>query len=238
MKIRLLAFASAGDALGASEMDLEMPDGSRVADLRARLDREHPKIGPLWPRLAVAVDGRIVSPEAPLVDGAEVALLPPVSGGSGGNADEPLRAGLVDGPIDVDRVAASVAGPSCGAVVLFLGTVRDHHAGRSVDKLTYSSYRSMALDGLRRIVNDLEAGAPGLRAAIVHRLGEVPVGEASVAIAVASPHRAAAYEASRTALERLKAEIPIWKQEHYTDGPPVWREEESLVGPLKTKEPA
>ena len=236
MKIRLLAFASAGDALGASEMDLEMPDGSRVVDLRARLDREHPKIGPLWPRLAVAVDGRIVSAETPLVDGAEVALLPPVSGGSGGSgtAGEPLRAGLVDGPIDVDRVAASVAGPSCGAVVLFLGTVRDHHAGRSVDKLTYSSYRSMALDGLRRIVDDLEAGAPGLRAAIVHRLGEVPVGEASVAIAVASPHRAAAYEASRTALERLKAEIPIWKQEHYTDGPPVWREEEPLVPGVET----
>src|SRR5687768_2778878 len=101
MKIRLLAFASAGDALGASEMDLEMPDGSGVADLRARLAREHPKIGPLWPRLAVAVDGRIVSAEAPLVNGAEVALLPPVSGGSGGSgtADEPLRAGLVDGPI-------------------------------------------------------------------------------------------------------------------------------------------
>lgn len=224
MRIRLLAFASAGDALGAGEMDLEMPEGSRVADLRERLDRDHPKLAPLWPRLAVAVDGRVVTPEAPLEDGAEVALLPPVSGGS----DAP-RAELVDGPIDVDRVAASVAGPSRGAVVLFLGTVRDHHAGRSVGKLTYSAYRSMALDGLRRIVDDLEASAPGLRAAIVHRLGEVPVGEASVAIAVGSPHRAAAYEASRTALERLKTEIPIWKQEHYTEGPPLWREEEPLT---------
>lgn len=238
MKIRLLAFASAGDALGASEMDLEMPDGSRVADLRQRLERDHPRLAPLWPRLAIAVDGRVVPPEAPLTDGAEVALLPPVSGGtsgspSGGNTDEPLRAEpvaeLVDDPIDLDRVLATVSGPSCGAVVFFLGTVRDHHAGRSVGKLTYSAYRSMALDGLRRIVSDLEASAPGLRAAIVHRLGDVPVGEASVAIAVASPHRAAAYEASRTALERLKTEIPIWKREHYTEGPPVWREEEPLT---------
>jgi len=226
MRIRLLAFASAGDALGASEMDLEMPEGSRVADLRARLDRDHPKLAPLWPRLAIAVDGRVATLEAPLADGAEVALLPPVSGGSGEND---LRAELVDGPIDVDRVAASVAGPSRGAVVLFLGTVRDHHAGRSVGKLTYSAYRSMALDGLRRIVDDLEASAPGLRAAIVHRLGEVPVGEASVVIAVGSPHRAAAYEASRTALERLKTEIPIWKREHYAEGPPLWREEEPLT---------
>jgi MoaE-MoaD fusion protein len=230
MRIRLLAFASAGDALGASEMDLEMPEGSRVADLRERLDRDHPKLSLLWPRLAVAVDGRVVTPEAPLADGAEVALLPPVSGGSG----DSLRTELVDGPIDVDRVAASVAGPSRGAVVLFLGTVRDHHAGRSVGRLTYSAYRSMAEEGLRRIVDDLEASAPGLKAAIVHRLGEVPVGEASVAIAVGSPHRAAAYEASRTALERLKTEIPIWKREHYTEGPPLWREEEPLT-PLTTR---
>jgi MoaE-MoaD fusion protein len=227
MRIRLLAFASAGDALGASEIDLEMPEGSRVADLRERLDRDHPKLAPLWPRLAVAVDGRVVTPEAPLADGAEVALLPPVSGGTG-SGSEP-RAELVDGPIDVSRVAGGGGGPSRRAVVLFLGTVRDHHAGRSVGKLTYSAYRSMALDGLRRIVDDLEASAPGLKAAIVHRLGEIPVGEASVAIAVGSPHRAAAYEASRTALERLKTEIPIWKREHYTEGPSLWREEEPLT---------
>ena len=223
MKIRLLAFASAGDALGASEMELEVPAGSRVVDLRERLDREHPKLVPLWPRLAVAVDGRVVQPEEPLRDGAEVALLPPVSGGS------PERAGLVDGPIDTDAVVASVAGPGRGAVLVFLGTVRDNHQGRQVEKLTYSAYRAMAEDGLRRIVADLEASSPGLRAAIVHRLGEVPVGEPSVVIAVASPHRAAAYDASRTALERLKAEIPIWKREHYTEGPPVWREEEPLT---------
>jgi molybdopterin synthase catalytic subunit len=228
MKITLLAFASAGDAVGASEMEIEMPEGSRVADLRARLDQEHPAIVPLWPRLAVAVNGRVVSPEEPLADGAEVALLPPVSGGSG----EPNLAGmaeLVDGPVDSDRAVAAVSGPDRGAVVVFLGTVRDHHAGRPVAKLTYSAYRPMALEGMRRIVTDLEASGPGLRAAIVHRLGEVPVGEPSVVIAVSSPHRAAAYEASRTALERLKAEIPIWKREHYADGEAAWREEEPLA---------
>jgi len=224
MKIRLLAFASAGDALGATEMELELAEGSRVADLRARLDREHPKIVPLWPRLAVAVDGRIVSSEEALRDGAEVALLPPVSGGS----QAPLVE-LVDGPIDAGRAVAAVSGPGRGAVVVFLGTVRDHHSGRTVEKLTYSAYRAMAQEGLQRIVADLETGHQDLRAAIVHRLGEVPVGEPSVVIAVASPHRAAAYEASRTALERLKAEIPIWKREHYADGGEAWREEEPLV---------
>lgn len=221
MKIRLLAFASAGDALGASEREIELPEGSRVADLRARLDRDHPALSPLWPRLAIAVDGRIAGQDEPLRDGVEVALLPPVSGGSG-------RAELVDGPIDVDRAVRSVEAPGFGAVVVFLGTVRNHHAGRPVERLTYSAYRRMAADTLAKIVSDLEAD--GTRVAIVHRLGEVPVGEASVVIAVGSPHRAAAYEASRTALERLKAEVPIWKREHYPEGEAVWREDEALQG--------
>ena len=103
-------------------------------------------------------------------------------------------------------------------MVVFLGTVRDHHAGRAVEKLTYSAYRRMAAEALAPDRGRTRSRAPDLRAAIVHRLGEVPVGEASVVIAIGSPHRAAAYEASRTALERLKAEIPIWKREHYADG--------------------
>ena len=221
MKVRLLAFATAGDALGATEMEVELPDGSRVSDLRARLDRDHPALGPLWPRLAIAVDGRISGPDAPLSEGVEVALLPPVSGGSG-------RTGLVDGPIDVDAAVRSVEDAGFGAVVTFLGTVRNHHAGRAVEKLTYTAYRRMAADALERIAFDLEAAAP-VRVSIVHRLGEVPVGEPSVVIAVGSAHRAAAYEASRTALERLKAEVPIWKREHYAEGEAVWREEESLL---------
>lgn len=231
MKIRLLAFASAADALGTAELTLELPDGSRISDLRARLDRDHPQLAPLWSRLAVAVDGRIVPAGTSLQEGAEVALLPPVSGGSsGGNDDDqPLRAALTDAPIDTGRAVAAVSGPGRGAVVTFLGTVRDQHGGRPVEKLIYSAYRPMALEGLMRIVADLEAAHPELRAAIVHRLGEVPVGEASVVIAIGSPHRGAAYEASRTALERLKAEIPIWKREHYADGEAAWREEEPLT---------
>jgi MoaE-MoaD fusion protein len=221
MKVRLLAFATAGDALGATELEMELPDGSRVADLRARLDRDHPALGPLWPRLAIAVDGRIAGPDAPLADGVEVALLPPVSGGSG-------RTGLVEEPIDVDAAVSSVEDAGFGAVVTFLGTVRNHHAGRAVEKLTYTAYRRMAADALVRIASELEAAAP-VRVSIVHRLGDVPVGEPSVVIAVGSAHRAAAYEASRTALERLKAEVPIWKREHYAEGEAVWREEESLL---------
>ena len=88
----------------------------------------------------------------------------------------------------------------------------------AVERLTYSAYRSMAEERLARIVREIEAAGENLAIAIVHRLGEVPAGEASVVIAAASPHRAAAYEASRGALERLKHEVPIWKREHYAGG--------------------
>jgi molybdopterin synthase catalytic subunit/molybdopterin converting factor small subunit len=231
MRIRLLAFASAADALGAAEVELEVPPGSRVADLQARLEREHPGFTALWPRLAVAVDGQLVKPEAALAEGVEVALLPPVSGGAPGSPDptERVRTALVEGEIEVDRVVEGISGPGRGAVVIFLGTVRNLHAGRKVTQLTYSAYRPMARAALEAIAADLEAKHEGLRAAIVHRLGEVEVGEASVVIATASPHRAAAYEANRTALERLKTEVPIWKREHYSGGEAVWREEEPLA---------
>ncbi len=136
---------------------------------------------------------------------------------------------LVDDAIDLAAVEALVRSPHHGAVVLFLGTVRDHHGGRSVARLTYSAYRSMALKNLQSIVEQLEQASEPTRVAIVHRLGDVAVGEPSVVIATASPHRAAAYEASRRALERLKREVPIWKREHYADGESVWREEESLL---------
>lgn len=233
MRIRLLAFASAADALGTEETELELPDGADVAGLRAELEARHPELGALWSRLAVAVDGEVAGPETALSDGVEVALLPPVSGGSAGAVTEAParpRAALTEEPIRVDEVVAAVAAPSRGAVLVFLGTVRDHHRGRPVERLTYSAYRAMAEERLLRIVRELEAAGEDLALAIVHRLGEVPAGEASVAIAAASPHRAAAYEASREALERLKREVPIWKREHYAGGEAAWREEEPLDG--------
>lgn len=240
MKIRLLAFASASDALGTGETEMELPDGADVARLRALLEERHPEIGPLWGRLAVAVDGEIAGPGTALSDGVEVALLPPVSGGAptdrpGAVAQAPARdplsgrkAALTEEPIDASAVAAAVAAPSRGAVLLFLGTVRGSRSGRPVVGLTYSAYRSMAEERLARIVEELETVGDDLGLAVVHRLGDVPVGEASVAIAAASPHRAAAYEASRLALERLKREVPVWKRERYGDGGAEWREEEAL----------
>ena len=223
MKVRILAFATARDALGAEEIELELPDGSGLDRLRAVLGERNPRFEELWPRLAIAVDRRLVRGDAELAEGQEVALMPPVSGGQ----DE--RALLVDGPLSVGDAMASVESPRRGAVVVFVGNVRDSHAEHAVERLTYDAYRPMALAALRRIVTDLSDEAADLAVAIHHRLGQVGAGETSVVITAASPHRTAAYAASREALERLKREVPIWKREHFVGGGALWREEEALT---------
>lgn len=226
MKVLILAFASVADAIGNSEMTVELPAGSRLSHLREHLIGEFPDLEPHWSRLALAVDGELVGSDATLAEGAEVALLPPVSGG-----DVAPSGRLADGPIDADTVTAQIALRSQGAVLVFQGTVRDNHRGRPVSGITYSAYRSMAEAALERIVAEIQAAEPGLRIEIRHRLGDVPAGEASVVIAAASPHREAAFAANRTALERLKREVPIWKREHYSEGGSRWREEEPLGPP-------
>jgi molybdopterin converting factor subunit 1 len=232
VKIDLLAFASAGDILGASETTLELEPRTTLAQLKSLLEERHPQLRALWTRLAIAVNGDLASDDTALADGDEVALLPPVSGGSGAGDDErddgDALAVLTETVLDADEVARRVADPSCGAVVLFAGTVRDSHRGRPVERITYSAYRAMAQTRIREIATRLESRHPGARVVIVHRLGEIAVGETSVVIAVSSPHREAAYAANREALERLKTEVPIWKREHYADGESRWREEEPL----------
>ena len=110
--------------------------------------------------------------------------------------------------------------------MLFLGTVRDNHAGRRVVGIDYSAYGAMAETRIATIERELAAAAEGLALRIVHRTGALGVGEASIAIAAASPRRDAAFEAARRALERVKREVPIWKLERYDDGSSAWREEE------------
>lgn len=224
VKIRLVMFATARDAVGSDEIEIELSDGARLGDLQQTLLSRYPDLAAIWPRLAVAVDGELADSGMALADGCEVALLPPVSGGA-----PEARAQLIDDPIDVTELCDRFNDPAHGALVLFAGTVRNHHRGRQVTKITYDAYRPMAHEVLNQIVTEIEADTPELRLIIVHRLGDVPVGDASVVIAAASPHRDAAFQASRAALERLKREAPIWKLEHYADGQTCWREEEPLA---------
>ena len=133
-------------------------------------------------------------------------------------------ADLTRGPIAVERLLAEAARPDCGAVVLFLGTTRDHHEGRRVLRLAYEAYEPMARAALERLEAEAVSRSGAARCRIVHRLGEVPIGEASVAVVVTAAHRAPAFEAGRRAMDELKRTVPIWKREFFAAGGAEWVE--------------
>ena len=135
---------------------------------------------------------------------------------------------LVEGPIETGRLLAEAARPDCGAVVLFLGTTRDHHEGRAVVRLEYEAYRPMALAALEQAERETVERHAAASCRIVHRLGVVPPTEASVAVIVAAAHRAAAFDACRWAMDQVKRAAPIWKKEHYADGGAGWVEGKRL----------
>lgn len=130
---------------------------------------------------------------------------------------------VTSAPLDVTAPTAAVAGPRDGAIATFVGLVRDHNAGRRVLRLDYEAYAPLAVKTFDRIADEAAARWPDARIAIHHRTGRVEIGEASVAIAAASPHRADAFAACRYAIERVKQVAPIWKHEHF-EGGDVWIE--------------
>ena len=129
---------------------------------------------------------------------------------------------LVRAPIDVAALLAAARHPSCGAVNLFLGTTRDQHGGRSVLRLEYEAYERMALEALDALERAACERFALAHCAVVHRLGEVPLTEASVAVVTASAHRAASFDAARWLMDELKRSVPIWKKEHFADGDAEW----------------
>ena len=129
---------------------------------------------------------------------------------------------LSDTPIDAAAVLNAVRSPAAGAVVLFLGTVRDATGGRQVRYLRYESYVAMAVRSLQDLRSEAQRRWPLLGCAIVHRLGELAVGETSVAIATSAAHREPAFEAGKWLIDRIKEVVPIWKQEHWSDGTSQW----------------
>lgn len=132
------------------------------------------------------------------------------------------RCSVTTDPIDAAGLLASCASASDGAAILFVGVVRDHNEGRPVDHLDYEAYPPMAEAALREIVREARERWEVGEISVIHRYGRLEIGEASVAIAVAAPHRDAAYEASRYVIEELKKRVPIWKREGYGDGGSEW----------------
>lgn len=125
-------------------------------------------------------------------------------------------------PLDVAAIIAEVTAPSNGAVSVFVGTVRETNQGRPVTAIEYSAYSEMAERELRALAQEASEQFATPHVVIEHRTGYVPLAEASVVIAVATPHRAAAMDATRWIIEQLKQRVPIWKMEHYVDGTREW----------------
>lgn len=133
-----------------------------------------------------------------------------------------MRAAIVLTPLDPSAVLAEVAGVANGASILFVGTVRDVNDGRAVSGIEYTTYETMAVRELEAIVAEAASRFGTTDVVVEHRVGRLGLGEASVVIAVAHPHRAQAYDASRSIIEELKRRVPIWKREEYVDGTRAW----------------
>ena len=202
MTVRL--FAGLRERGGAAERELELSDDAQVADAWAELGLGDEPAGLLY-----AVNRRYVNREHVLDDGDELALIPPVSGGT-------FR--LTDEPINVGAVIAEVADERAGAVATFLGTTRSESRGRTVLHLEYEAYAGMAEQVMGEIAENLKAQYELCKVAITHRIGRVGIGETSVAIAVSAPHRHAALAACQEAIDTLKETVPLWKKEVYEGG--------------------
>jgi molybdopterin synthase catalytic subunit len=140
-------------------------------------------------------------------------------------------------PLDLPALLAAIVSPDRGAVATFSGLVRNHHAGREVSGLSYSAYEPMAEQVCQEIVAEAEHRFP-VRVALVHRLGEVPIGESAVLVAVAAAHRAAAFDAVRWVIDAVKVRVPIWKRERYADGSEAWVDPTADGGTVPVGTPA
>lgn len=214
MNIRMRYFASLREIAGQSEELLTVPEGTRVADIRALLLERYPRLQAAMERALCALNKRYVPAETELHDHDELVFIPPMGGGA---AIEPLII-LTREPLDRDALLATVSHSSVGGVVIFEGVVRDHSRGKQVRYLEYEVYEEMARQQIRQIIEEARQRWGVERVAVAHRFGRLEIGEASVIIIVATPHRAEAFDACRYIIDTLKTTVPIWKKEVATTG--------------------
>jgi MoaE-MoaD fusion protein len=229
MRVTVLFFGVLKEILASESQTLDLPPGATVDSVLGHYRAVLPQQTRLWPTLAIAVNRSYAAHGCLLNDGDEVALLPPVSGGSPDSI-----VALVREPIDAASLVAAIKHGEDGAVVVFDGIVRNHTRGRRTLYLVYEAYENMALDQMQGLAAEAISTHGVREVAIVHRLGKLEVGETSVLIAVASAHRAQAFEACRWLIDTLKKTVPIWKKEHFEDGA-VWADGEPFPSDLVQK---
>lgn len=243
MRVRVRLFAIQRELAGAREVPLDLPDGATVDDAWAALVSIHPALAPGRLSVRFARNGAYAEASTPLADGDEVAMIPPVSGGADERRILELRTAPFDAGILGD-LTDRLATPADGAAVGFLGRTRvtpgtpapgqeaeaARHADRAVESLEYEAHESMALAVFGDIADEIAVRFGVERVAIIHRTGEVPLGEVSIAVVAVSPHRDAAFDAARYAIDETKARAPIWKAERFRDGH-VWIGQAARSGP-------
>jgi MoaE-MoaD fusion protein len=200
VRVSVRLFAGLRERAGTDRLEVELPDGARVADVLAAMAGT--PVGELRPReCVVAVNREYAAADSPVQAGDEIALVPPVSGGAG------IHVRVTGEPLDVAALAAAVRDPRAGGVVIFEGVTRD------VPELDYEAYAEMAVAKLEAIAAE-EAERHALCAvAVEHRTGTVALSEPSVIVAASAPHRGEAFAGARAVIDRVKAEAPIWKVE-------------------------
>jgi MoaE-MoaD fusion protein len=204
MEITVRLFAAVRERAGASRRTLRLEDGSCVGDVWQALELGEEPAG-----MAYARNREYADRSEALRDGDEVAVIPPVSGGDFRVQEEPL---------DLSAVVEQVRDPAAGAIATFIGSTRDHNRGREVVHLEYDAYPEMAEAEMAKIAAEVTERHGVARVAMAHRTGHVPIGEASVIIAVSAAHRGAAMSACRDAIDTLKQTVPVWKKEVFAGG--------------------
>lgn len=221
MTVTVRIFAGLVDLLGVRSLRMTLPDRATVADVLDELPADDGVIARAG--VAVAVNRTYCDVTTPLSDGDEVALIPPVSGGAPGPVA--VHGRITGEPLSADRVTDRVRHPSAGAVVTFLGVTRD------VPRLEYEAYAEMAGPLLETILREVAEATGVIAIAAEHRVGDVPLGEPSVVIAASAAHREEAFLGARTAIDRVKAELPVWKREHPASGDATWVKGTAVVPP-------
>src|SRR5579863_5374582 len=224
MRVRVLFFGMLKDMAGKPVEVIDMPDGATVRDVLTRYASQVPRLKESLPSLALAVNQQYAAPDTILNPGDEVALLPPVSGGAAQAAGR-RYARIVREVINSQGVVAGLKRGEDGAVLVFEGIVRNQTRGRKTLYLDYEAYEEMALEQMESLAGQALTQFSVRDVAIVHRLGRLEIGETSVLIAVASAHRAAAFDGCRWLIDTLKRTVPIWKKEYFEDGA-VWADGE------------
>ena len=199
-------------------MDVELPGPATIGDAVEAASREVPGEWRLPKTVLLASNGEYASYETEVESGDEVAIIPPVSGGSGADTQQITITG---DPLDPEPLTRFVQTDVDGAVVTFLGVTRDHNEGRRVLYLEYEAYRPMADEMIAEIIEEMKSRFEIGRIAIAHRTGRVDIGETSMVVAVGAAHRRPAFEAALHFIDRLKQVVPIWKKEYFKGGE-VW----------------